>query len=505
VNCNGFVNDKHPGSTFSLPLLEPSTAGAEGPIGPSPLSERRPFQTYGPRTLDAIPQLRSLPQDFREAMRVVARVFPFRVNSYVVEELIDWSAVPDDPLFQLTFPQPGMLVGEDFERLASLLRRGAPEAEVSAAARGIQMRRNPHPAGQRQLNVPRLEGSFLPGTQHKYAETVLFFPAQGQTCHSYCTYCFRWAQFVGLEDLKFASSEVAGLIDYLAARPEVTDVLFTGGDPLVMRTAVLRRYLEPLLAATGHRVTTIRIGTKAPAFWPQRFVSDSDADDLLRLFEKVVKAGFHLALMAHYSHPRELGTPVAREALRRILSTGAVVRCQAPLIRHVNDDARAWAELWRTQVRLGAVPYYLFVERDTGPRNYFEVPLARAWTIFRDAYQRVSGLARTVRGPSMSATPGKVVIDGVTTVRGQTVFALRFLQARDPEWVGRPFFAQYDPQAAWLTQLRPAFGESEFFFERPARQGSEARVIPLRESAGGAVSGPCGQDGSGGSPGGAAA
>src|SRR5262249_16680131 len=159
----------------------------------------------------------------------------------------------------------------------------APEAEVSAAARDVQMRRNPHPAGQRQLNVPRLADASLPGSQHKYAETVLFFPAQGQTCHSYCSYCFRWAQFVRLEDLKFSSSAVAGLSDYLGTQPEVTDVLFTGGDPLVMRTAVLRRYLEPLLAATGHRVTSIRIGTKSVAFWPQRFVSDGDADDLLRL------------------------------------------------------------------------------------------------------------------------------------------------------------------------------------------------------------------------------
>ena len=118
---------------------------------------------------------------------------------------------------------------------------------------------------------------------------------------------------------------------------------------------------------------------------------------------------------------------------------------------------------------MGAVPYYMFVERDTGPRHYFEVPLARAARIFDDAYSRVSGLARTVRGPSMSATPGKVVVDGVTTIHGEKVFALRFLQARDRDWVRRPFYARYDPDAAWLDQLRPAFGEREFFFEAGQR------------------------------------
>jgi L-lysine 2,3-aminomutase len=180
--------------------------------------------------------------------------------------------------------------------------------------------------------------------------------------------------------------------------------------------------------------------------------------------------------MAHYSHPRELQTPAAREAVCRIQQTGAVVRCQAPLIRHVNDSADLWAAMWSDQVRLGAVPYYMFVERDTGAKRYFEVPLARALDIFNDAYRRVSGLARTVRGPSMSATPGKVVIDGTATIRGEKVFVLKFLQARDPRWVGRPFFARYDSRAAWLDDLRPAFGDKEFFFEPALRQMQRTSV-----------------------------
>jgi L-lysine 2,3-aminomutase len=63
--------------------------------------------------------------------------------------------------------------------------------------------------------------------QHKYHETVLFFPSQGQTCHAYCTYCFRWAQFIGLENIKFASSDTYALVNYLSKHPEATDVLFT--------------------------------------------------------------------------------------------------------------------------------------------------------------------------------------------------------------------------------------------------------------------------------------
>jgi L-lysine 2,3-aminomutase len=233
-----------------------------------------------------------------------------------------------------------------------------------------------------------------------------------------------------------------------------------------MKTAALRNYLEPVLDDSLGHVQNIRIGTKSVAYWPQRYVSDPDADDLLRLFERIVASGRHLAIMGHYNHPAELSTPVAREAVRRIRDTGAELRMQSPLVRHINDDSDAWAALWREGVKLGAIPYYMFIERDTGPRGYFGVPLWRAWKIFQAAYGKVSGLARTVRGPSMSALPGKVLVDGIAEVGDETVFALQFLQARNPDWVRRPFFAKFDPDAIWLDDLVPAFGEEKFFFEQ---------------------------------------
>ncbi len=425
----------------------------------------RKFRVFTPRDLDRIPQLQRFSSDEILAMRAVAQVLPFRVNDYVVDELIDWDRVPDDPIFQLTFPQPGMLDSEDLGAMVELLHAGADEARIRREARRIQLAMNPHPAGQVELNVPRLDGVALPGMQHKYRETVLFFPSSGQTCHSYCTYCFRWPQFVGLDELKFAAREASALVGYLEQHPEVNSILFTGGDPLVMKTKVLRRYIEPLLDAKLDHIVSIRIGTKAPAYWPQRFTTDDDADDLLRLFEEVHGSGRHMAIMAHYSHPRELDTPTAQAAIDRIQATGATVRCQAPLIRHVNDDAQTWADLWKRQIVLGAVPYYMFVERDTGPKRYFEVPLARALDIFTVAYRRVSGLGRTVRGPSMSATPGKVLVDGVAEIHGEKVFVLKFLQGRDPSWVNRVFFARYDENATWLDQLHPAFGEDRWWFQ----------------------------------------
>jgi L-lysine 2,3-aminomutase len=452
------------------------------PVVPLTLHKARPaarvdsirYRAYQRKDIDAMPQLLRMSEDERRVMRAVSAVLPFRVNDYVLDQLIDWDRVPDDPIYQLTFPQRGMLDPVDLAELMDLDARGASDQEVQAAARRIQHSLNPHPAGQVELNVPKVDGEPLPGMQHKYRETVLFFPSQGQTCHAYCSYCFRWPQFVGLDDLKFASREAQGLVAYLRDHREVSSVLFTGGDPLIMRTALLRSYIEPLLSPDLAHVTTIRLGTKATAYWPYRFLTDPDADDLMRLFDDVGRAGRHLTVMSHYSHPRELETPAAQGALRRIRSAGAVVRCQAPLMQHVNDSASTWADMWRLQVQLGAVPYYMFIARDTGPKNYFDVSLARAEVIFHEAYRLVSGLARTVRGPSMSATPGKVKVEGVAEIHGEKVFVLVFEQARDPSWVGRPFFAAYDPRASWLTDLKPALGQREFFFEPAMRQIKES-------------------------------
>ncbi len=434
------------------------------------LSTGRRYRAFTTRHLEELTTRARLTADERLAVQAVAHVLPFRTNSYVVDELIDWDAAPDDPIYRLVFPQADMLPAEDVSRMVDLLRSGASTLELNAAANQIRAKLNPHPAGQMELNVPKLANEEpVPGLQHKYKETVLIFPKQGQTCHAYCTYCFRWAQFVGDADLKFASREIQPLVDYIRAHPEVTNVLFTGGDPMIMSEAVLAKYIEPLLEI--EHLEAIRIGTKALAYWPQRFVTDADADDTLRLFEKVVASGKSLAFMAHFSHPTEMVPEIVQEAVRRIRSTGAVIRTQAPLIRTINDDPAIWESMWRTHVRHGMVPYYMFVERDTGPQDYFAVPLARAYDIFRGAYQKVSGLARTVRGPSMSATPGKVCVDGVTEIAGEKVFVLHFIQSRDPELVGKPFFAKYDEQASWLFDLKPALGATHFPWEAPAVLG----------------------------------
>lgn len=426
----------------------------------------RNYKAYTNRNLDKIKQFEKLPDEILTAIQVVSRVLPFRASNYVINELIDWDNIPEDPIFQLVFPQPGMLKPDAYNQIKTLVETNAPDAQIDSVVRSVQDTMNPHPAGQMEMNVPVENGKRYEGMQHKYNETVLFFPTQGQSCHAYCTYCFRWAQFVGHDDFRFATKDIDSLIEYIENHPEVTDVLITGGDPLIMSSKLVRRYVEPLIRKKPGNLKSIRFGTKVPAYWPYRFLTDKDSDDLISLFEEVVKSGLHLAIMVHFSHNRELETAAAERALLRLSGTGAQVRCQAPLVKHINDDPEIWAAMWKKQVALQAIPYYMFVERDTGPKEYFNVSLSEAYRIFSEAYRNVSGLCRTVRGPSMSATPGKVLVDGITEIAGEKVFALKFIQGRNPEWVNHLFFAKYDENVYWLDGLKPAFGEEKFFFEK---------------------------------------
>jgi len=419
------------------------------------------YKAYNIKTFEKLNEEKNLiPKTEMQELKIASLIFPFKVNNYVLS-LIDWKNYKNDPIFRLVFPQKEMLKESDYQKLISVLN---DKEKLQKVIYEIRMSLNPHPAGQKS-NIPEINGKKLEGSQHKYKETILFFPKQGQTCHAYCSFCFRWPQFTGIDELKFASREVEVLIEYIKANPTITDILFTGGDPMVMSSKLLRAYIEPILKAKIPHLKNIRFGSKVLSFWPYRFLTDSDSEDLLKLFKEIVESGYHLAFMAHFNHYKELESDALKDAVKKIQQTGAIIRTQAPILNHINADSKVWERMWKEQVSLGMIPYYMFMPRDTGAKHYFEIPLAKAWKIYKDAISKVSGLARTVRGPSMSATPGKVAVVGVSEINNEKVFVLNMLQAKNPELVDIPFFAKYDENATWIDELKPAFA-NKFIFER---------------------------------------
>jgi len=386
------------------------------------------------------------PADLKDLI-LLTEVFPFRVTDYVLSELIDWSDYRNDPIYRLTFPQIGMLSGEHLD----LLNRVKSPEEKKQIINMIHHQCNPHPSGQRE-NIPCIGERTFKGIQHKYKETVLFFPAQGQTCHSYCTYCFRWAQFVNMEDIKFKSRNHQNLFDYLAFKRGVTDILFTGGDPLFMPNKTLFSYLNVILEPELNHVKNVRIGTKALSFYPQRFYGEH-GEQLIKKLKLMIKRDKNVTIMAHFSHPRELETKHVIKAIKILRENGIVIRTQAPLIKGINDNADTWKEMWNKQVQMGMIPYYMFIERDTGAHHYFSVSLARAYRLFTDAYSKISGLAKTVRGPSMSTNPGKILINGIVELNGELRFSLKFIQARNPDLINKIFYAKFDETSTWIDEL----------------------------------------------------
>lgn len=420
--------------------------------------------TYSLNNFKSLSQIKKLSAKQLEAIEVVGNVLPFKTNNYVVNELIDWNNIDNDAMFKLTFPQEGMLSKNNYSLMWNTLISTSNKDAIKATANKIRMQLNPHPAGQMDHNVPTLNGEKVDGMQHKYRETLLFFPSQGQTCHAYCTFCFRWPQFTGMDGMKFMTKEANVLYEYVNEHKEVTDILFTGGDPMIMKEKMFSQYIEPFLKNRPENLQTIRIGTKALSYWPYKFISDDDADDYLNLFERIVKSGINLSIMAHFSHTKELETDAVKLAISRLRNVGVQIRTQSPILKNINDTPEIWSDMWRKQVNLNCIPYYMFMPRDTGAQDYFAVTLENAWKIFREAYQKVSGICRTVRGPSMSCFAGKVQVLGIWEINKQKVFVLRMLQGRNPDWVAKPFFAKYNPNAIWIDDLQPAFDE-KFFYE----------------------------------------
>ncbi len=317
----------------------------------------------------------------RQEIQAAATALRFRVTSYVTDELIDWSAVPDDPIYRLVFPDPDML------RKARASESPGPAARPGQASAGVQ------PASESPVTCHRHTGEpVLPGVRHRYHDTVsVLLPAGPAGSFGITLPGMHWP---GPEpEPPLAAAGLPRLAGYLTAHPEVSIAELTGADPLSMGTRALGRYLEPLL--TAEHLVSIRLRTSALARWPYRFLAGPDADELLHLVERVIAAGKSLAVLAEWSHPRELEPAPAREAMRRLCGTGATVYSHGKLAGTVNDAPGIWSGMWRTQVRLGMIPRTMLLPRVTGPAQHYRVTLARAQNIFAGAYGSMTGLART--------------------------------------------------------------------------------------------------------------
>ena len=351
----------------------------------------------------SVTELENIPEDQRELLAKVSEQYVFRANDYYLK-LIDWED-PNDPIKQLIIPRT--------EELNEWGKLDASNEQAVTVARGVQ---------------------------HKYTDTVLLLC--NEVCGAYCRYCFRKRLFMDENDE--VTNDVSAGIEYIREHSEVSNVLLTGGDPLLMSPRRLIDIFQQLRAIPHVRI--IRLGSKMPAFDPWRILNSPDLQAAFRRYSTLDQ---RIYLMAHFDHPREL-TAAAVAGIACALRNGLIAVNQCPLIKGVNDDADVLAEMYSKLSYIGCPPYYLFQGRPTAGNEPYEVPIVRGWNIFQKAVAQGSGLARRARF-AMSHETGKVEILAIDDRR----MYMRYHQAKDASNVGRVMVFKRDDDASWLDQLEP--------------------------------------------------
>jgi len=373
-----------------------------------------------PQYITSPDRLNGLPPGERDAIGDVCRTFAFRTNDYYAG-LIDWDD-PDDPIRKIIIPDAREL--EDW---------GALDA-----------------SSEKTYTV-------VPGLQHKYPQTALFLAVD--VCGGFCRFCFRKRLFMNGND-EITRDYTEG-IRYIRNHPEITNVLITGGDPLLLATSRLRSLIASI--RTIDHVQIIRIGSKMVAFNPYRILNDPELPDLIRKYSTHEK---RIYIMAHFNHPREL-TPVAVDALELLRDSGAIIVNQTPLLRGINSDPAVLTTLFQKLSFIGVPPYYVFQCRPTRGNRHFEIPVEEAYGIFERAKANCSGLAKRARFVMSHAT-GKIEVVGRT--EGATYF--KYHQAADPADIGRFMAFQSNPHAYWFDDYTVLLEDSRIM-------GDEDEDLPL--------------------------
>ena len=347
-------------------------------------------------------------------LKVVAQKFAFRTNDYYVS-LIDWKD-PNDPIRRLVIPD---------ER--ELNEWGILDA-----------------SNEESITVEK-------GVQHKYGTTVLLLV--NEVCGAYCRYCFRKRLF--MNDNDEVTYDISGGLEYIRNHPEVSNVLMTGGDPMILQTPKLEKIFASLREIDHLKI--IRIGSKMPAFNPFRFINDPA---LMELFKKYSTPDKRIYMMCHYDHPREL-TPESRQAVAMLIDAGVICVNQNPIIRGISDDPDVMAELWNELSYMGVPQYYVFQGRPTEGNEPFEVPIVEAYQKIEKAKKKCSGLSKRLKY-AMSHESGKIEIVAVD----ERHIYLKYHRAKSARDEQRMIVCHRDDKAYWLDQLKPIHGYHNDYYEQ---------------------------------------
>lgn len=278
------------------------------------------------------------------------------------------------------------------------------------------------------------------GILHKYPYSALVVATE--YCSMYCRHCFR-KRIVGLANDKTVEN-FQNAAKYIARHKEITNVIISGGDPMMLSTSVIARMLEPLKEI--EHVNYVRIGTRTPVVYPLRYLDD-ELIEVLREFNQHKT----LYIPTHFNHVNEL-TDLSKEAVMRIRNSGITVNNQAVFLQGVNDSVEDIEDLMNGLVRFGVNPYYLYQCMPVSRvRHHFQVPLKRGVDIVSEAKRRLDGYAKRFKF-IMGHDIGKIEICG----RKDDTLVMSQIHARPehPEEASRILMGKMTESAGWLDDLQ---------------------------------------------------
>lgn len=228
---------------------------------------------------------------------------------------------------------------------------------------------------------------------HRYPDRVLFLTTD--TCAMYCRHCFR-RNFTGHKNGPAGMKEVKEASAYIAAHKEVREVIFSGGDPLMLETSLLEKYLYSFKNARQDII--FRIGTRIPVVLPSRI--DNTLVSILSEFKP-------LFIMTQFNHPREI-TETSMGGTSLFIDAGIPVLNQAVLLRKVNDSVETLEALFTRLLFNRIKPYYLFQGDMAAGTSHLRVPLKKGLSLMKELRKRISGMAMPVYAVDLPGGGGKV-------------------------------------------------------------------------------------------------
>ncbi len=245
---------------------------------------------------------------------------------------------------------------------------------------------------------------------HHYHDRALLLA--NDRCATYCRHCFR-RHFTGNGGGRITEAELDEACRYLSRTPQIQEILLSGGDPLMLSDREIQLVLEKLKAVREDY--TIRICTRLPVVLPSRITPE-----LCEILEQF--SG--LWAVIHTNHPREV-TDAFRRSVRLLTRAGVPVLNQAVLLRGVNDDLETLETLFRSLVRAGVKPYYLFQGDLAAGTAHFRVPIERGLELMRRLRARLSGIAMPTYAVDLPGGGGKVPIESALIRIDEEAYVLK--------------------------------------------------------------------------------